>query len=64
MEVSTTTDHIILKVELEIKVDGGGGEAGNEVANIAHQWIWRHGRKVQNKPFWSTVEVVKYQLRE
>ena len=27
-------------------MDGGGGEAGVEVENVAHQWIWKHGRKV------------------
>ena len=60
--MTTTTDpqHTFVKVELEIKVDGGGDELGKEVANIAHQWIWRHGRKVQNNHYglllkWSNI---------
>ena len=35
-----------MKVELEVHVDGGGGIAGEEVARLAHQWTWKHGRKV------------------
>ena len=64
----TTTDpqHNFVKVELEIKVDGGGGAPGNEVTNIAQQWIWNHGRKVKSSSLWSSVnnEMVKCQLRE
>ena len=37
-----------MKVELEIHVDGGGGIAGEEVARLAHQWTWKHGRKVHS----------------
>ena len=39
-----------LKVELEIHVDGGGGIDGEEVARLAHQWTWEHGRKVIHHP--------------
>ena len=38
-----------MKVELEIHVDGGGGIDGEEVARLAHQWTWEHGRKVHSK---------------
>ena len=34
------------QVELEIKVDGGGGELGEEVIQLAHNWTWTHGVKV------------------
>ena len=37
-----------MKVELELHVDGGGGIAGEEVARLAHQWTWKHGRKVHS----------------
>ena len=37
-----------MKVELEIHADGGGGIAGEEVASLAHQWTWEHGRKVHS----------------
>ena len=40
-----------MKVELEIHVDGGGGIAGEEVARLAHQWTWKHGKKVQNHQY-------------
>ena len=36
------------KVELELHVDGGGGEAGDEVVRMANNWIWKHGEKVQS----------------
>ena len=66
----TTNDpyHIFLKVELEIKVDGGGGEAGEEVEKIAHQWNWKHGRKVHKAChsglLFNYNEMHNYQLRE
>ena len=34
------------QVQLEIRVDGGGGEAGEDVAQIAQDWPWTHGAKV------------------
>ena len=37
-----------LKVELELHVDGGGGEAGDEVVRMANNWIFKHGKKVQS----------------
>ena len=36
------------QVELELHVDGGGGEAGDEVVRMANNWIWKHGEKVQS----------------
>ena len=27
-------------------MDGGGGEAGDEVVRMANNWIWKHGKKV------------------
>ena len=36
------------QVELELHVDGGGGEAGDEVVRMADNWIWKHGEKVQS----------------
>ena len=35
-----------LQVELEIRVDGGGGEEGEEVKQLAHHWNWTQGAKV------------------
>ena len=29
-------------------MDGGGGEAGDEVVRMANNWIWKHGEKVQS----------------
>ena len=37
------------QVELELHVDGGGGEAGDEVVRMANNWIWKHGEKVKVK---------------
>ena len=34
------------QVQLEIRVDGGGGEAGEDVAQLAQDWPWTHGAKV------------------
>ena len=34
------------QVHLEIRVDGGGGEAGEEVVQLSHNWNWTHGVKV------------------
>ena len=36
------------QVELELHVDGGGGEAGDEVVRMANNWTWKHGEKVQS----------------
>ena len=38
--------HGLTQVELEIRVDGGGGEAGEEVIQLAQDWKWTHGAKV------------------
>ena len=35
------------QIELEIRVDGGGGEGGAEVVDIAQNWNWTHGEKVE-----------------
>ena len=35
------------QIELEIRVDGGGGEGGVEVVDIAQNWNWTHGEKVE-----------------
>ena len=35
------------QIELEIRVDGGGGEGGAEVVDIAQNWNWTHGKKVE-----------------
>ena len=35
------------QIELEIQVDGGGGELGVEVVDIAQNWNWTHGEKVE-----------------
>ena len=35
-----------LQVHLEIRIDGGGGEAGEQVIQLAHKWNWTHGVKV------------------
>ena len=37
---------LAVQVHLEIRVDGGGGEAGEEVIQLSHQWNWTHGVKV------------------
>ena len=34
------------QVQLEIRVDGGGGEAGEDVVQLAQDWPWTHGAKV------------------
>ena len=34
------------QVQLEIRVDGGGGEAGEVVAQLAQDWPWTHREKV------------------
>ena len=35
------------QIELEIRVDGDGGEGGAEVVDIAQNWNWTHGGKVE-----------------
>ena len=35
-----------IQVELEIRVDGGGGEPGEAVVQLAQNWNWTHGVKV------------------
>ena len=35
-----------LQVELEIRIDGGGGEKGEKVRELARNWNWSHGAKV------------------
>ena len=35
-----------MQVELEIRVDGGGGEPGEAVVQLSQNWNWTHGVKV------------------
>ena len=35
-----------MQVELEIRVDGGEGEKGEKVRELARNWNWTHGAKV------------------
>ena len=48
------------QIELEIQVDGGGGELGVEVVDIAQNWNWTHGEKVETcKHFINSVFVAQ-----
>ena len=53
------------QIELEIRVDGGGGEWGAEVVDIAQNWNWTHGEKVETcKHFINSVFVALHKGRD